>query len=146
MIPEWTDRNLWIKNFIPKDSSIIDWGCGTKDILRYITSDHYLGIDILPTADIIVDLDEEIPTITKKYDVGLVLGVLEYLKNYDTFLDKIKDSAHTFIVLSLVDRKQKHNWKNSFTSDTFKILVQSKWKNVSFEINGNYILAICKHT
>ncbi len=36
MIPVWTERNIWIKTFIDDGVSIIDWGCGNKDILRYI--------------------------------------------------------------------------------------------------------------
>jgi 2-polyprenyl-3-methyl-5-hydroxy-6-metoxy-1,4-benzoquinol methylase len=145
MIPVWTERNLWVRDFIPENSSVIDWGCGKKDILRYYTPKEYLGIDIDPNADIIADFNQEIPKISGKYDVGLALGVLEYLEDYENFLKNISDSANVFLVLFLVDRRKKEEWKNAFTSEFAEEILRKNWKNVKIERDKNYLLGICSN-
>ncbi len=143
MIPVWTERNNWISKYIPSQSSVIDWGCGTKDTLRYLNVKDYLGIDITNEADIYANFNKEIPIIKNHYDVGLVLGVLEYLDNPKHFLENIKYSADTFYILIFSDMRKKHNWTNNLTSEDFYNLIIPLWKNVSFEKNGKYLLAIC---
>lgn len=145
MIPVWTERNTWVKTFINDGVSIIDWGCGNKDILRYVKPLNYLGIDKDLPADIIANFNKEIPVIETKYDVGLVLGVLEYLDNPEYFLKSIKHSADTFIVLCLANRYKKEEWQNVFSAEDFNNLLIPLWKKVSFERKGNYILAICSN-
>lgn len=144
MIPIWTERNKWIKDSIPNDKSIIDWGCGNKDILRYINPPKYLGIDCISDADIIVDLNKEIPIINEKYNVGLVLGLLEYLDNPQEFLNSIKSTADIFLILILSTKKKKAEWKSNFSVESFNNLIIPTWKKVSFERNRNYILAVCR--
>lgn len=145
MIPVWTERNNWVKQYIPNELSIIDWGCGNKDILRYIKPKKYLGIDILSDADIVVDFNKDIPKISERYDIGLVLGVLEYLDNPKYFLESIKNSSNKFIILVLSRNTKKQEWTNCFTSDDFENLVIPLFKSVSFERNNDYILAICSN-
>ena len=145
MIPAWTERNTWIKQFIPQLASIIDWGCGNKDILRYITPRKYLGIDQTEFADINADFNLGIPKINDHYEVGLVLGVLEYLDDPKEFLELIKPTADTFIILVLSNKRKKEEWTNCFSSDDFTNLILPLWEKVSFERNGNYILAICNN-
>ena len=145
MIPAWTERNLWIKQYIPNSSSIIDWGCGNKDILRYITPKKYLGVDQTEFADIKANFNDQIPKIEEKFDLGLVLGVLEYLNNPKQFLTEIKPTADTFIILILSNRRKKPEWTNCFSNDDFINLTIPLWEKVSFERNGNYILAICSN-
>ena len=143
MPPVWSERNLWIREFIPNDCSIIDWGCGDKDVLRYISPPKYLGIDQNPLADIQANFNESIPVIDKKYDTGLVLGVLEYLDDPNQFLRTIKPTADQFIILCFVNRRRKPEWTNAFTSDEVKQMLSTFWKNISYETYRNYLLAIC---
>ena len=143
MPPVWSERNLWIREFIPNNSSIIDWGCGDKDILRYISPSQYLGIDQNPLADIQEDFNKSIPVIDAVYDIGLILGVLEYLDNPKIFLQSVKPTAKQFLVLCFVDHRKKKEWTNAFTSNDVKILLSSLWKNVSYKSNKNYLLGIC---
>lgn len=141
--PVWTERNLWIREFIPNNKSIIDWGCGDKDILRYISPPKYLGIDKSELADIQVDFNLYIPDIEEKYDVGLVLGVLEYLDNPNIFLRSVKPTADRFLILCFVNHRLKPEWTNAFTSDELKIMLNGIWKTVKFETYKNYLLGIC---
>ena len=147
MTTPWTEINLWIKNFIPDNSSVVDWGCGNKDILRYINTNRYLGIDRNEYADIIADFNVEIPNVVfhKKYDIGLVLGVLEYVQDPEYFLRSIKYSANTFIILVLSNKRKKEEWKQNFSVEDFNNLIIPIWNTVSFDTQGNYILAICSN-
>lgn len=144
MIPTWSERNNWVKNFIPDNTSIVDWGCGDKDILRYIKPSKYTGIDQNESADFQADFDIEVPVLFSKYDIGLVLGVLEYLHDPEYFLRSIKPSADTFIVLCLSNKRKKPEWKNNFSIEDFNNLLIPIWNSVSFDRQGNYILGICK--
>lgn len=144
MIPVWTERNKWISLHIPENSTVIDWGCGNKDTLRYIKSPKkYLGIDRHPCADIVIDLNNNLPIINDHYDIGLVLGVLEYLDNPNDFLKNIKKTADKFIILSLPNRK-KPEWNNNFTVEQFQNLLIPIWNEVLFERHLGYIIGICK--
>lgn len=143
MIPVWSERNNYISQHITSQSSVIDWGCGNKDTLRYISPKKYLGIDLNSDADIIADFNIEIPIITDHYDIGLVLGVLEYLNNPEHFLKSIKPSADKFIILSLPNRK-KSEWVRSFTIEEFQNLLIPIWTNVYFEKYNGYIIGICQ--
>lgn len=142
-IPVWTERNNWVKQYIPDHSSIIDWGCGNKDILRYIKVTNYLGIDQHTQADIIADFNKSIPQIDEHFEIGLVLGVLEYLDDPKTFLESIKNTADTFVILSLPNRK-KPEWTQSFTIEEFQDLLKSIWPTTSFEKHNGYIIGICR--
>lgn len=143
MIPSWTERNKYITKHIPESASVIDWGCGDKDTLRYIQPKKYLGIDKNVEADIIADFNISIPVIEDHYEIGLVLGVLEYLNDPKHFLETIKSTADTFIILSLPNRK-KPEWSKNFTIEEFQALLLSIWTTVSFEKQGGYIIGICK--
>lgn len=145
MIPVWTERNVWISQYIPHLASVIDWGCGDKDTLRYICPRKYLGIDRTPESDIITDFNVSIPEIKDRFEIGLVLGVLEYLDNPNEFLESIKHTADTFIILILSNKRKKEEWKHNFTKDDFCNLLIPIWQNISFERKGNYILAICSN-
>lgn len=142
MIPVWTERNIWVKNFIPDNSSVIDWGCGDKDILRYISPSKYIGIDINPKADIIADFNIKVPKLFSTYDIGLVLGVLEYLNDPEYFLRSIKPTANKFLILTLPSLI-KPSWKQSFTDRQIESLLSKIWTNISTETDGQYLLNIC---
>lgn len=143
MPPVWTERNLWIQEFIPSDKSVIDWGCGDKDILRYISPLKYLGIDKSELADIQADFNLHIPDIEERYQIGLVLGVLEYLDNPIAFLRSIKPTADQFLILCFVNHRLKPEWTNAFTSDEVSLMLNGLWKIVKFETHKNYLLGIC---
>ena len=131
----WSQRNLFIKEYIPENSSIIDYGCGNKEILDFYRPKKYLGIDILEDADIVMDLNDP-REITEKYDVGLILGLLEYLDNPDFTLDKIKYTANKFLILTCNSKKKKE-WKKSFNKDQIEKIVKTHFKKVeTFSING----------
>ena len=139
----WSDRDRFIIPFLKENCSIIDYGCGHKDILNYFQPKEYFGIDLNPVADLIVNLDEYKP-IHFGYDYGLILGVLEYLDKPFDFVNKVKDTADTFIILNLLRDKKKPIWKQTFTLDQ----VIKEYENIfsqvlNYKIKNKYDIFVC---
>lgn len=136
----WYDRNNFVANYIPNNVSIIDFGCGNKEILDFCSPSKYLGIDICNEADLHIDLDNEF-VLDDIYDIGLVLGVLEYVKDPNFTLSNIKKYSKTVIVLTL-NVKKKPEWTRAFDNSQIENLMKTHFKKVSYFQHGNYILSI----
>lgn len=140
MMNPWSNRNLFIKEHIPEDVSIVDFGCGNKEILNFCKPKKYLGIDIIDSADLKIDLNNNF-VLDEKYDLGLLLGVLEYLKDPDFTLKNIKKFADRFIIVSLPVKK-KNEWTQAFTEDSINILLKQHFSNLMHFKYGRYILSV----
>lgn len=138
----WAGRNKYIIPFLQKNSSIIDFGCGNKNILDFYTPKKYFGIDINPNADLIIDLNNYNQDYSG-YDYALVLGVLEYLDKPFEFLRKIKNSADTFIILNLCTNKKKKVWKHAFDAKNLNLEYQMIFKNIVHYKTSRYDIFIC---
>ena len=140
----WSKRNVEIVKYIPNNCSVIDFGCGNREILGYLSPTKYLGIDIEPTANIVADLNQMLPTdIPQGWDVGLLLGVLEYVNDPDQTLKNIVGYADQFFVLSLITGK-KHNWQRAWTPDTIDQCLRRHFASVEHHSFSKYILSVCK--
>ena len=135
----WSSRNLFVKNYIPENISIVDFGCGNKEILDFCNPSEYLGIDITDAADLKIDLNSKFD-LNKIFDIGLLLGVLEYVEDPNFTLTNVKKFAKKFIILSL-PVKQKVSWKRAFTDESLNTLLTSHFTNVSHHRHGRYILS-----
>jgi hypothetical protein len=120
----------------------VDFGCGNKESLDYITPSRYLGVDRLPNADLVADLDEPF-FLNDKFDVALLLGVLEYVNDPEYTLNNIVPTANCFIVLSLAV-KQKFNWHRAFTEHSITQLLGRYFHIIDNYQHGRYILSVCK--
>lgn len=138
----WSERFTFVVTHIPKNCSVVDFGCGNQEILNFYTPTEYLGIDKVPDAMMILNLDTDDIKI-KKYDLGLLLGVLEYVDNPDAVLNKIKNFADTFLILTLPVKK-KTEWKRAFTEESFHQLLTSHFGSIKNFKYGRYILAEVK--
>ena len=136
----WSDRWAFVKDYLDNGTSIIDFGCGNKEVLDYITPSNYLGVDHLPTADLIADLNYPL-RLSGHYDVALLLGVLEYVTDPDLTLSYISHYADKFIVLSLIAKK-KNEWSQSFTDQSIDRLLHTQFAKVAHYRHGRYILSI----
>lgn len=139
----WSDRWAFVKDYIPTNVSIVDFGCGNKESLDYITPTRYLGVDRLPSADLVADLNSDF-VLDDKFDVALLLGVLEYVKNPEHTLNNIVSNADHFIVLSLTAKKPKPEWQRAFTEQSINQLLQNYFSEVKHHWHGRYILSVCK--
>lgn len=137
----WGDRLEFLKKYLPSDKSVVDFGCGNKEVLDYFSPSNYFGIDINnPKADLHQDLNYEF-SLEKNYDYGLVIGVLEYLIDPNKTLNNIKKYADSFLILVSVAPK-KDQWKNSFTKDSVETLVKNHFNAVEIYEYHRYVLCM----
>ena len=133
-IISYTYKNVWrvrnkeitklIKGF---NGSVLDLGCGDKDILNYFVPrkgvhvTKYVGLDRVDTADIVTDFNKEIVPLKDEYDLGLAIGLLEYLENPMEVLKAYKPFAKRWIILTHHSPKGnkglKQTWHHRFTPD-----------------------------
>ena len=140
----WSKRNIEVAKYIPQPVKVIDFGCGNKEILNFIEVKKYLGVDIEPTADIVANLNAPMPaTVSGKWDVALLLGVLEYVDDPDKTMSYILNYSDCFIVLSLITKK-KHNWQRAWTPESIDQFLQQYFSSVEHHSISRYILSVCK--
>ena len=139
----WSDRWAFVKNYIPDDVSIVDFGCGNKESLDYIKPRRYLGVDQLDSADLVADLNGPL-LLDDQFDVALLLGVLEYVNDPEYTLNNIVGYADHFVVLSLTAKKAKPEWQRAFTDQSIDQLLRRHFENVEHYQHGRYILSVCK--
>lgn len=141
--PVWASRNKLLDQFNLLDCSVVDFGCGDKSVLNYQTFKEYIGLDIAPTADIQINFDKDNIELDKKYDVGLVLGVLEYLDSPAAFVKSIQPFADRFIIMILERDVVKAGWRNAFTQESLDQLLAPIWKNRTYSKHNTYVIAEC---
>lgn len=146
--PRWSGRNQHISTFIPPQSSVLDLGCGAKDLLKYITPTKYAGVDYYTNtyADYTVDFNGEFEIPKFEWDYIVCSGLLEYLVNVDAFFNKIKNESKFIIVTYWANAKAGinnpfvidpiDNFTNLFKSH-FDIINQSVWSNHYIYIGHN---------
>jgi hypothetical protein len=138
----WSGRWSFVKDYIPNGVSIIDFGCGNKEVLDHTVPSNYLGVDLLPTADLVADLNYPLE-ISGQFDIALLLGVLEYVTNPDLTLSYISHYADKFVVLSLAVKK-KNEWVRAFTDLSIDQLLRRHFNQVKHYQHDGYILSVCK--
>jgi SAM-dependent methyltransferase len=95
--PHWTRRNKLIgEQLLSPDRSVLDLGCGAKDLLKYYKPSKYLGVDIAETADLIVNFDQDFE-LPAGWDYVVNSGILEYVDDLDTYLKKISNLGNEYI-------------------------------------------------
>jgi SAM-dependent methyltransferase len=94
--PHWTLRNKTIAETINPNKSILDLGCGSKDFLKYYQPSNYLGVDIVPSADIIMNLNNNI-NVEGNWDYVINSGILEYVNDPEQYIQKIKTLGKEYI-------------------------------------------------
>jgi hypothetical protein len=83
--------------------SVLDVGCDQAPLRRLVLrADRYTGVDILPTADYIVDLDKQnLPFADRSYDTVVCTDVLEHLERCHAVFDELCRVAAHHIIVSL---------------------------------------------
>lgn len=138
----WSDRFLFLENYIPKNVSIIDFGCGNKQILDYCSPTRYLGIDLCEEADLKIDLNKEF-SINDKYDLGLMLGLLEHVHNSEFTLKNCLKYADKFLILTS-SAKMKAEWHNSFNEQSIKELLEKHFNKVQCFKHPRYVVSLAE--
>ena len=139
----WSDRFLFLEKYIPKNASIVDFGCGNKQILDHCSPREYLGIDIVDSADLKIDLNKDF-ILDKTFEIGLILGLLEHIDNPELTVQRCIRCADKFIILTS-SAKMKFEWKHSFSKDDIEKLLKKYFKTVSCYSYPRYTVSIAEN-
>lgn len=131
--PPWDTRNERIASYITPKSSVLDLGCGSQTLKSHLPKDcEYQPCDLVEsTADVIVcDFNSgEYPQMDRVYSFVVCSGVLEYIRDEETFLrncgrlgSRVLLSYHAKIGrVSTLERMTNH-WVSHFSRDELEIL------------------------
>jgi hypothetical protein len=128
--PHWSGRNKLIaEDFLEINKSVLDIGCGAKDLLRYYKPTDYLGIDGIPEADLVIDLDSDfvIPGI---WDYVVCSGIFEHVDRADRLLMKLKGLGQEYIFTWWSPPgygRLPHNKMEDLIRENYKIIKEKKW-------------------
>ena len=93
--PHWQDRNKMIAEKMRPNSSVLDLGCGAKNLLKFYKPSKYLGVDGVVSADLIVDLNSDFH-LPIGWDYAVNSGILEFVVRPDLYLEKIKGVSQEY--------------------------------------------------
>jgi hypothetical protein len=142
----FTDRAIYVSNFIPKNSSVLDIGGGLGELNNYLNNAEYNSIDIEKWNDFTIKADlnnkKEFPKIKEKRDFVICLGIIEYIKDASFFLYKMKEYSNTMIISYRRNTNGGMERKNNFDILEFKWLLEDVGWKVLFNKKiktGDYI-------
>lgn len=132
---EWAERNQRIASLFDENKSVLDLGCGYKNLLKYYTPSNYLGVDWFEHADITINLNDDF-VLPAGWDYVVSSGVLEYLDNVENYLTKIKELGNTYIF----------TWRakeDRYSYDEIRTLIEKQYIILS-EDNNPQRIYVCK--
>jgi hypothetical protein len=137
----WREIHTDVADYVPAGSSILDLGCGDKDILNTISVDSdgdYYGIDLYSGADLQYDLDGDLLTLDKTWDVGLCIESLGFIKDPGRLLDHYKQYATTWVITvrplaenHSVRARSEVNVRHCWTRDTLITFLNQHFSSVT---------------
>lgn len=108
----WNDITKYCNYFVHEDSSVLEIGCGTGELLNDLNAKHKVGIDFsekmiaqaksqYPNLDLRVMAAEEL-TLTEKFDVIILSNLIGYLDDIQKVISQLKKVSHanTKIIIS----------------------------------------------
>ena len=123
----WSNRNREIVSLLKDNKTILDLGCGYKNLLDHYTPSKYLGVDWFDYADIMLNLNDDFQLqIPNGWDYVISSGVMEYLDSVDDYLKKVKGLGDTYIFTwwEKPDRHSYHEVK-SYIKQYYKIVSEN---------------------
>jgi len=127
----YDERNKLIAQFILEDTTILDLGCGNSSLKMYLPKGcKYQGCDIVKREEstIVCDFNlNEYPPI-KQYDYVVCSGLIEYINDVPSFLNKLPLYAEQFIFsyaqkISSIEGRIEQDWVNHYTTAEFAELL-----------------------
>jgi len=108
----WNDITKYCNYFVHEDSSVLEIGCGTGELLNDLNAKHKIGIDFseemiiqaksqFPNLDVRVMAAEEL-NLNEKFDVIILSNLIGYLDDIQKVLTQLKSVSHanTKIIIS----------------------------------------------
>jgi hypothetical protein len=130
---DWDLRAEQVCQWIPKDSAVIDIGCGRMAVEKFACPSKYIPVDIVARDDrtIVVDLNKESIPIERirEANFATLLGVLEYLERPEEILTTLASNGIPAIcTYQLADftnqeTRSQNGWFNSYKALDFALLL-----------------------
>jgi hypothetical protein len=155
----WESRTKRAAALVPKHSRVIEFGAGTRVLERYLDrSCSYVPSDIVERGPgtIVCDLNQRpLPDLgVGAYDVAVLMGVLEYMRDLPSVLDWLTELVPTCVLSYACARGGRHSptrmlgtvgrlkagWLNSYRDDEIRSLFgrrgfgqlhEESWQNQS---------------
>jgi 2-polyprenyl-3-methyl-5-hydroxy-6-metoxy-1,4-benzoquinol methylase len=128
--PHWNGRNkLIVDQFLEPNKSILDLGCGAKPILKMYAPSNYLGVDGLPTADRVIDLNSDF-TLPAGWDYVLCSGIFEHINLPNKLLKKVRGLGNEYIFTwwtGIGYGRMPHSAMEDLIRQDYKIIKESNW-------------------
>ena len=145
--PTWTGRNKKISSFIKPNKNVLDLGCGSKDLLNYITPKKYVGVDYnQPLADIQINFNKGFTIPTGSWDYIVASGLLEYLFDVNYFFSKIKNNSNNYIFTFWKDAHNSTSIVNPHLHSTSQVtsIINSNFVVTETDVFKKHLIFICK--
>ena len=141
----WESRNKQVAALVPNNSRVIEFGAGKRVLERYLDpSCTYVPSDIIDRGPgtIVCDLNQRpLPDLgSNNYDVAVLSGVLEYVRDVPSLLDWLKKYV-TVCVLTYAPAKSngyspvalletigrlRHGWMNRYREEELRSLFRER--------------------
>lgn len=95
------DRNRLIAAFVPDGSSVLDLGAGTQQLRRFLPPGcEYQPCDLVERENVLgCDFNAgRFPDVRQRYDVLVVSGVLEFVRDPEGFLGRLPSFGDTLLL------------------------------------------------
>jgi hypothetical protein len=131
----WKIRIQTMSQFIDKNDSVIDLGCGKMWLKEFLhSSNSYIPVDYINRADytIICDFNKyEFPANTA--DISFISGCLEYINDYTWFINKVCNHCERCIISycifekypNIKNRKKSHWVNHLLEKDIIKLFAEN---------------------
>lgn len=134
--PTWRERAALCAEFVAglefrsgRGVSVADIGCGDQKLREALRRKglacRYKGYDILPQTEDVVRMDVESEALPDTYDVVVMLGVVEYLKNVEQVFASLALQAPWLLLSHVIRqgdyyseaRRAELGWRNHLTKE-----------------------------
>lgn len=110
--PDRQDRVKYVADRFGKylAESVLDVGCDRKHLKKLVPGVEYLGVDMSPHADMVLNLEklESLPFETDRFGTSICLDVLEHLDNLHFMFSELLRVSKNYVIISLPN-----NWANA---------------------------------
>lgn len=143
----WDERTALIASMIEKNAAVLEFGSGREQLERFLPAGcHYQPSDLTARSPrtLVCDLNTGFPALTRRYDVVVFSGVIEYIHDVAGLLRHVRAHADSCILsymttdaLECIATRMTHGWVHHFSASAlekicraagFTIVARKAWQ------------------
>jgi hypothetical protein len=149
----WEERTKLMAQWIPDESSVIEFGCGNMLLKKYMPQKaQYTPSDLVrrDKDTVVLDLNQKSPLELLRHNVFFFSGVLEYVYDVERLIQVSSQVCDLFIfsyvtceikTVSVLAQRRSEGWVNDYSKEEILILLQDKgFKLIEEKTWGNQLL------